>query len=122
MWSIDCIISPSLGRSINKKSQAPWSVLLRFLFVDMHRQLKDHSDTSVYNWRNYQTKPLVDQKVPTCNKKLGRRVVFSQEGYDHSYRMFKGDWMVVAYVWGESREWLDSVDVRELVSWENAIR
>ncbi|KAG7109297.1 hypothetical protein HYQ44_011833 [Verticillium longisporum] len=31
-----------------------------------------------------------------------------------------GEWLIVAYVWGESFEWLKTVDVRKLISFNNA--
>lgn len=122
-WSINCMLVPETHHSTNEPwAKALWIVCVRFMFIDVCQELEDRSPHGVYHWRDHQTEPMVERKVNPFAGKPGRRFVFSQYGFDYGHRMLKGKWLVVAYVWGESQEWLESVDERELVSWGRTVR
>lgn len=131
-WMIQSYHVPEEYQAPDLRDFAPWYLVLRHLLVKFPTQLENlpgqlENNVSVKAWRNHLVE---DQKEPEylqrpfhsrgCHQKWGRRLVFSQQTEEEP-RSLIGQWMVVAYIWSDSREWLKNIDARKLVSFSNAV-
>lgn len=123
-WMIASHHVPEEYQSPALRSQSPWYMLLRCLFIDLHGQLKN--DTGARSWRDYPVRGSDEFENRSwaydgpLNLKCGRRTVFSEQNQDE-YRSLSGRWLIIAYTWADNRTWLENVDVRNLVSFSGAI-
>ncbi|KAG7107974.1 hypothetical protein HYQ46_003645 [Verticillium longisporum] len=61
---------------------------------------------------------FTDQAISNSNNGHRKNVCARADTRDPCFST--GGWLIVAYVWGESFEWLRTVDVRKLISFNNA--
>lgn len=122
-WMITSHYLPQEYQPQNLRAKAPWFIFLRCLLVDLPVQLKHGLGTE--SWRHHSVEPTGEIEFLTRKEfknypqlKWGRRVVFSEQTREEP-RWLTGQWLVVAYVWSESREWLRNVDVANLISFNN---
>ncbi|KAK3379567.1 hypothetical protein B0T24DRAFT_612292 [Lasiosphaeria ovina] len=105
------------------RDQAPWYLQLRFLFVDMPKQLR--SEGGIYLWRDNMVEHLSGSVIEKSQRssrrhlKFAKRLVFSVQANDQHHSL-AGRWLVVCYLWGQSREWIQNVNIRSLVSFGSA--
>ena len=125
-WMISSYHTPEEYQAPNVRRHSPWYLLLRCMLVDLYEQLEDGIGTS---WRDCQIQEKGDMKFLTRRSncsffprlKWGRRIVFSEQTTDES-RWLTGRWLVVVYLWSDSREWLRIVNVGNLLTFQNTFR
>lgn len=123
-WMISSYYLPEEYQAKSTQGQSPWYLLLRCMLIDLPEQLENGLSTS---WRDYEVEDTGGTKfLPRdwgCwnfpQLKWGRRIVFSEQTRDEP-RWLIGRWLVVAYLWSDSREWLRGVNVGNLISFNNA--
>lgn len=128
-WMFMSFHAPEEYHAADVEDHAPWYLVMRYLLVDLPEQLENlENNVSLKSWRNH---PVEDPKglkylhrPPHVQgyfyQKWGRRIVFSEQAEEEP-RSLTGRWLVVAYIWSDSREWLKNVDVRNLVSFGSAL-
>ncbi|SPQ23447.1 efa6b71e-b33f-4783-b0f6-6da7271c2635 [Thermothielavioides terrestris] len=100
---------------------AAWRVLVRCLFQSLPSTL----EVSQLPWRLFPVLP--GEQAEPCRGPIGRslgscrRVVFS-ELTDDERRRPCGNWLMVAYVWSDDRDWVEGADVRRLISRDTYFR
>jgi hypothetical protein len=123
-WMISSHHLPDKNQVGDAWKKAPWRMLVRSFFVDLHHELQNGD---VLSWQSHQVvRPgTSDMKNSpssvrafsgSFSKVWGRRVVFSHQK-DGS---LAGRWLVVAYIWSYDMDWVRQVDVRTLVSFSSA--
>ena len=123
-WMISSYHTLEEYQAPNVRENSPWYLLLRCMLVDLPEQLEQGIGTS---WRDCQVQEKGGMKFLTRGSnssfftrlKWGRRVVFSEQTKDEP-RWFTGRWLIVAYLWSDSREWLRVANVGNLLSYQNA--
>ncbi|KAK0726439.1 hypothetical protein B0T21DRAFT_350572 [Apiosordaria backusii] len=123
-WMISSYHTPEEYQAKSVWRQSPWYLLLRCMLIDLPEQLESGIGTS---WRDCQVQEKGEMKFLTrkagCSTfprlKWGRRIVFSEQTKDEP-RWLTGRWLIVAYLWSDSREWLRSANVKNLLSFQNA--
>ncbi len=102
--------------------KSPWLVHTRCLMIDASDPT---NDASLRAWREH---PVSRQTGFVCHNdihapqemKRGRRSIFSLQT-DNEPRWLTGRWLMVVDLYGLDPEYLESLDVRRLVSFETAI-
>ncbi|KUI69763.1 hypothetical protein VM1G_11614 [Cytospora mali] len=120
-WMITSCHFPEEYQADSLRRQTPWFIFFRFLFCELN-DIPSCADT----WRRCEVHAPNDMEPPLrnarplnyTNLKWGKRVVFSEQTDDKQW--LTGRWLVVAYVWAESREWLQHVNIGRLISFGNA--
>ncbi|KAK3350182.1 hypothetical protein B0T25DRAFT_549989 [Lasiosphaeria hispida] len=130
-WIITSCYLPQEYHAQTLQKQSPWYLLLRCMLTDLPGQLENGIGTP---WRDHQLKDTRESKAlaPShsgihsdmrCSAfsklRWGRRIVFSELSKDEP-QYLTGRWLISAYLWSESREWLQNVDVRSLITFDNA--
>ncbi|KAF3809492.1 hypothetical protein GCG54_00012775 [Colletotrichum gloeosporioides] len=117
----------------NQPQYSPWRLLLISMLVDPHQQKADGTLESWDEEEHVVPDSLVRQPLnsPTdeLDQKWGRRYVFTDVAPHYSYDLAGvgslecvGNWLIAAHVWGESQDWVDSVDIRRLAAFSTVIR
>ncbi|KAM0342836.1 hypothetical protein ACHAPU_009200 [Fusarium lateritium] len=109
-WTIETWHAPRVHHPIDLQRKSPWKVCLRFMATDIENELKDGA---VKNWRDSpvsRTGVLKDHEISSCSvfRQCRRRDVFSEMSSSGTYLV--GRWLVVAYVWCDSRDQLNNLD------------
>lgn len=99
------------------EEKSPWHLLLQSLLLDLPEQLENGFGGT--SWQDHLVGDPRDAKILKRNWKWSRRIVFSEQAKDESCWL-TGRWLIVAYVWGESREMVENVDIKRLVSFGSA--
>lgn len=123
-WLLESFHVPEEYQAEHLRDQAPWFVRVRFILIDLPSQLRNAGD--VRAWRGHKLKrsgsgihPVIPDRPRDI--KYGRRTTFSTwELNEDGDRVLTGEWFVAAYLWGQSRVWMESADVRKLISFSNA--
>ncbi|KAH9231937.1 hypothetical protein K456DRAFT_403168 [Colletotrichum gloeosporioides 23] len=105
----------------SKQENSPWYLLLRFMLMDLPHQIMH--DISLQSWAEHpapQNKAALQRPTDIApygkrHQRWGRRFLFSLPASCQSHES-DGKWLVVAYLWGESKEWLETVDIGELIA------
>jgi len=128
-WMISSYYVPEEYQDESIREQTPWVVELRCMLIDLTRQLERGIGTS---WRDHQVKDQSANekeflsRTPANYKRCfpslrwGRRIVFSERAGEEP-RYLTGNWLVVAYLWSDSREWLRNANVGNLISFNNVL-
>ncbi|KAL7929920.1 hypothetical protein V8C35DRAFT_324712 [Trichoderma chlorosporum] len=111
----------------SKHVQAPWRMLVRLYCHDLPKELKDEKDRwSMKSWRDQPPKLLsvIRDCVKTDNAPpeitCGRLYVFSLVSSEIN-QAFVGDWLALVYIWATDCTWVETTDVRDLVSLNNLV-
>ncbi|KAK2762946.1 hypothetical protein CKAH01_16037 [Colletotrichum kahawae] len=106
---------------------SPWRLLLTSMLVDEHQQ---EDDDTLESWNDVEhavpaslTRHPLKNPTDEPDQKWVRRSVFTNlpaHGYDPTEECV-GNWLVAARVWGETQEWVDSVDIRRLAAFSTVI-
>ncbi|KAK4167863.1 hypothetical protein QBC43DRAFT_202381 [Cladorrhinum sp. PSN259] len=123
-WLISSYHLPEEYQAKSVYRDSPWYLLLLCMLVDIYEQLESGIGTS---WRDCRVQETGEMKFlrrkDYCQRfprlKWGRRIVFSEQTKEEP-RWLTGRWLIVAYLWSDSREWLRSANVGNLLSFENA--
>jgi len=123
-WMISSYHTPEEYQAESVRRHSPWHLLLRCMLIDLPEQLESGIGTW---WRDCQVQEKGEMKFFTRTHfcytfprlKWGRRIVFSEQTKDEP-RWLTGRWLIVAYLWSDSREWLQSANVGSLLSFQNA--
>ena len=125
-WMITSYHLPEEYQGASARQQSPWYLVLRCLLVDLFEQLENGIGTS---WQDLQvqendkTTGFLHLSRGNCSTfprlRWGRRIVFSEQTNDEP-RWLTGDWLIVAYLWSDDREWLRSAKAEDLISFQNA--
>ncbi|KAF4921298.1 hypothetical protein CGCVW01_v006144 [Colletotrichum viniferum] len=117
-----------------RRAASPWRLLLVSMLVDPHQE---KTDGTLQSWDDEEdhlvpealTRQPLNSPTNEPNQKWVRRTVFTDVAPQKSDGMFcvgnpecVGNWLIAAYVWGESQEWVDSVDIRRLAAFSPVIR
>ncbi|KAE9583456.1 hypothetical protein CGMCC3_g337 [Colletotrichum fructicola] len=117
----------------NRLLASPWRLLIISMLVDPHQQKADGTFKSWDEEEHAVPDSLVRQPLnsPTDepDQKWGRRYVFTDVAPHYSYDLAcvgslecVGNWLIAAHIWGESQDWVDSVDIRRLAAFSPIIR
>ncbi|KAJ4270350.1 hypothetical protein NW762_002029 [Fusarium torreyae] len=123
-WALDTWHAPSAYHHHDMRKISPWLVHLRFLALDLPIQLQEEED--IKQWRNL---PVSDElmeslgekdKTISCPdlQKHGRRIIFSEMSDKEDY--LTGRWLVVAYVWCDTKDRLSDFDWMSHISYDTA--
>ncbi|KAF4954077.1 hypothetical protein FSARC_12244 [Fusarium sarcochroum] len=123
-WSLETWHASSPYHHHDMRDVSPWLVHLRFLALDLPTQLQEQG--GIKEWRNF---PVSDElveslgekdKIISCSsyKKHGRRIIFSEVSDKGDY--LTGRWLVVAYVFCDTRDRLKDFDWMGHVSYDTA--
>ncbi|KAF5667858.1 hypothetical protein FHETE_5544 [Fusarium heterosporum] len=109
-WTIETWHAPRAYHPKDLRRKSPWIVCLRFLATDMENELEDGA---MKNWRDspvLRVGVVKDNEASYCSlyRQFRRRVVFSEISSSGKYLI--GRWLVVAYVWCDSRDQLNTFD------------
>ncbi|KAF0316424.1 hypothetical protein GQ607_016347 [Colletotrichum asianum] len=110
----------------SKQESSPWSLLLRFMLMDLPHQIMH--DISLQSWAEHPVpqneaalqRPSDIAPYSKQQQRWGRRFLFSPPAICQSHER-NGKWLAVAYLWGEDKEWLDTVDIGQLIASSHCI-
>lgn len=116
-WLISSVHLPGEYHGGDLPFQAPWCVVFRCLLEDLPSQLQE--ETSLNDWRHRQVEEMDDVKTLARYSRFRyrRRLVFSEEAQDDR-GFLTGDWHIAAYVLSDDRDWLEKVDVTDLITFD----
>ncbi|KAK1752485.1 hypothetical protein QBC47DRAFT_58754 [Echria macrotheca] len=125
-WMISSYHTPEEYQAARFRRHSPWLLLLRCMLIDLSEQLESGLGTSTC-WRDCQVQEKGEikflRRMDSCGKfpqlKWGRRIVFSEQTKDEP-RWLTGRWLIVAYLWSDSRGWLETANVGSLLSLQSA--
>jgi hypothetical protein len=114
---------------VTLRRESPWYLTLRCILINLPEQ----PESGIGTWRDYQVQQKKGEMKFLARRffchtfprlKWGRRIVFSEQTKDDGGgpRWLTGDWLIVAYLWSGSREWLRCANVGSLLTLRNAFR
>ncbi|TPX13427.1 uncharacterized protein E0L32_006157 [Thyridium curvatum] len=121
-WVTETHHVPAEFQTKKLRGKAPWYLHLRFLMTNLPEQLSEDS-SGVKSWRDRAVKggKVFRRYSLGSNLIWGRRCVFSEREIGYPYWL-TGNWLVVAYLWGTSKAWVQQADIRDLVSFDSTYR
>lgn len=94
----------------NTHSLEPWRMELRFMLVDIERQLRGSG--GIKEWSSYYVPDLVGPQIKSVGDGWVRTFTFSEYVENDYGTRLTGDWLVAAKVWSNNCESLYNFDVR----------
>lgn len=122
-WVLSSYHVPEEYAAPDLQRMAPWRILLRFLLVDLPGQLENLDGATLSSWRTHRCEREV--RPTWCQRESGgwaRCVVFSEREQIGPFWPRVGSWLVVAYVAGDSYEWVKNAKPENLISFGNTSR
>jgi hypothetical protein len=126
-WVVDTWHAPKTYHPKDMQFKAPWMFSLRFMTINFEDELEEGN---IKAWRDFPVSTFLTRDAVKSDKtffcvpsrKYGRRIIFSEVSRSEKY--LTGRWLVVAYVWCNSKDrlckfdWMSHISVDTLYGYE----
>lgn len=126
-WVVQTWHAPKEYHPKDTQFKPPWEVGLRFMTIDLEDELEEGN---IKAWRAFPVSTFLTRDAVKSDKtffcrslcKYGRRIIFSEVSRSSKY--LTGRWLVVAYVWCDSKDqlsnfdWMNHISVDTLYGYE----